>query len=354
MKANQSIRKISIHAAGCVAFLLLPFVSSPRGSIFDNWMFGPPEFKGLISSILLIIFFYTNYYYFIPQYFQQKKYFIGGLVTFFCFALILLVPHLVVDSFDFKSTFEPPDFPKHEMHPGKPNHHNKMFFMHFMFQESFFRFLVVWGLSFLLKIDKLWKQSQLEKRNAELSYLKSQVNPHFLYNTLNGIYAMSLEDSRKTPDAIVKLSELMRYVTSEIGNDYVPLKNELKYIENYIDLQKLRLGNTVDVRFQKKLSAEDYQIAPLLLIPFVENAFKYGVSNHNSMIEIQISTSENGEFVFTIENIKVVQISPDANKGTGLENVKRRLELMYIKRYELNIRNTDKKYFVELKLKLKK
>lgn len=352
MNANQSIRKISIHAAGCIAFLLLPFVSSPRGSIFDNWMFGPPEFKGLVSSILLIVFFYINYYYFIPQYFQKKKYLIGGLVTFFCFALILLLPHLVVDSFDFKSTFEPPDFPKHEMHPGKPSDHNKMFFMHFMFQESFFRFLVVWGLSFLLKIDKLWKQSQLEKRNAELSYLKSQVNPHFLYNTLNGIYALSLEDSAKTPDAIVRLSELMRYVTSEIENDFVLLSNEIKYIENYIELQKLRLGDTVEVSFVCNVIGDNLMIAPLILMPFVENAFKHGLSAKKSKIGINLEISAMEELKFQITNKK--QTAQVSGTGIGLENVRKRLELIYGEQYQLNIKNADKDFFVELKLKLKK
>ena len=354
MKISQSARKITIHTLGCIAFLALPFVSSPRDSFFSHWMFGPPEFKGLINSALLILFFYINYYYFIPEYFQRKKYFIWGLVTFVCFAVVLLLPHLIVDSLDRSVWSEMPDLPKHEHRPNHPHNQGTIFFRYFMFQESLFKFLVVWGLSFLLKIDQLWKKSQAEKRMAELSYLKSQVNPHFLYNTLNGIYALSLEDSRKTPDAIVKLSELMRYVTSEIENDYVSLNKELKYIENYIDLQKLRLGDTVDVKFQKKLFSEDYLIAPLLLIPFVENAFKYGISNNNSVIEMHAETSEKGELVFTVVNEKVVSHSSYTNKGSGLENVKRRLELMYIKQYELKIRNTDKKYFVELKLKLKK
>lgn len=350
MKVNPTNRKIAIHIAGCVAFLILPFVSSPRSSVFDSWMFGPPEFKGLISSLLLIIFFYVNYYYFIPQYFQKRKYAMWGIITFLCFVLILFIPHAIVDNLDAKFFSEPPDFPKHPKQMGKP--HDKMFFRHFMFQESFFRFLVVWGLSFLLKIDKLWKQTRIEKRNAELAYLKSQVNPHFLFNTLNGIYALSLENSQKTPDAIVRLSELMRYVSTEINNDFVPLKNEIRHIENYIELQKVRLGNTVDVSFILNVPDDDLMIAPLILMPFVENAFKHGLSAQISKIKIELRVSDADELIFQIANEK--QAIQGSATGSGLENVKRRLELIYGEQSQLNINNTDINFFVELKLKLKR
>jgi len=352
MKVNSTQRNVAIHIAGCVVFLLLPFVSSPRNSVFDSLMFGPPEFKGLISSFLLIIFFYVNYYYFIPQYFQKKKYIVAGLVTLICFAFVLFIPHLVVDNLNFKAFFDPPDFPKHDMQPGRNHDHDKMFFRHFMFQESFFRFLVAWGLSFLLKIDKLWKQTRIEKRNAELAYLKSQVNPHFLYNTLNGIYALSLEDSAKTPDAIVRLSELMRYVTSEIENDFVLLSNEIKYIENYIELQKLRLGDTVEVSFVCNVIGDNLMIAPLILMPFVENAFKHGLSAKKSKIGINLEISAMEELKFQITNKK--QTAQVSGTGIGLENVRKRLELIYGEQYQLNIKNADKDFFVELKLKLKK
>lgn len=352
MKVNSTQRNVAIHIAGCVVFLLLPFISSPRASVFDSWMFGPPEFKGLISSFLLIIFFYINYYYFIPQYFQKKKYIIAVSVTLLCFAFVLFIPHLIVDNIDFRFFSEPPDFPKHEIHHGRPHGHEKIFFRHFMFQESFFRFLVVLGLSFLLKIDKLWKQTRIEKQNAELAYLKSQVNPHFLFNTLNGIYALSLEDSAKTPDAIVRLSELMRYVTTEINNDFVSLINEIRHIENYIELQKLRLGNTVTISFNKHAIHEDLLIAPLILIPFVENAFKHGLSAEIASIQIQLDINVSGELSFQVINEKAsAQIS---ESGSGLENVKKRLTLIYGENHRLTIKNTDKNFFVELKLKLKK
>lgn len=352
MKVNPIHRKIAIHIAGCVAFLILPFVSSPRSSVFDSWMFGPPEFKGLISSILLIIFFYVNYYYFIPQYFQKKKYTVWGIVTFLCFVLILFIPHLIVDNIDFRFFSEPPGFPKHTMPPDKPHDHNNMFFRHFMFQESFFRFLVVWGLSFLLKIDKLWKQTRIEKRNAELAYLKSQVNPHFLFNTLNGIYALSLENSASTPDAIVRLSELMRYVTSEINNDFVLLNNEIRHIENYIELQKLRLGSTVEISFTQQIAHDNLLIAPLILMPFIENAFKHGLSTEISSIQIKLDVNELDEFNFEVTNKKSSAQLPVS--GSGLENVKKRLALIYGDNYQLNINNTDIHFFVELKLKLNK
>lgn len=214
-----------------------------------------------------------------------------------------------------------------------------------------FRFLLVATLSFLMRTTQMWKQSREEKRMAELSYLKSQVNPHFLFNTLNGIYFLSLDESKKTPEAILKLSDLMRYVTTEIEKEYVLLENEINHITNYIELQKLRLDKTIDVRLDISNTNQQMMISPLLLIPFIENAFKFGVNPEKvSIIEIRIETIDNF-LQFRISNEKSSLIVNGGTK-TGIENVKRRLELQYPNKHKLSIIDNDFDHCVELKLEL--
>ncbi|GAB1414833.1 hypothetical protein MASR2M117_02390 [Paludibacter sp.] len=216
--------------------------------------------------------------------------------------------------------------------------------------ENILKFLIVCGLAILLRTNEWWRQSREEKQKAELESLKSQVNPHFLFNTLNGIYALALEKSEKTSEVIIKLSGLMRYNISEIQKDKVLLKNEIEYLRDYIELQKMRLENTVVIRFDTENINMEMFIAPLLLIPFVENAFKYGVNPKQvSEIFIQISRIKD-VFLFIVSNEKVDIQNTDIKNETGIINVKRRLDLLYPNKHELNIRETDEKYVVELKL----
>jgi hypothetical protein len=361
---KSKARKILIHIATCCAFLLLPFISMPRSSFFNaDFNFGPMEIKGVINSALLILFFYFNYYYIIPEVFRRKKYYIWIIITLLSFIVIILLPQFIVT--DFKPLgghFNPPPdgFRGHENHRPMNEFSGDrplFFFMRdMMFQESLLKFILVLVFSFLLQINSWWKKTQEEKRAAELSYLKSQVNPHFLYNTLNGIYALALNKSAKTPEAIIQLSELMRYVTDEIKNDFVPLHNEIQYISHYIELQKIRLEDTVSVVFEAdETDNESPKIAPLLLIPFVENAFKYTLTNNEKAeIKIAIHVNEKDELYFTVRNHIHPGGGSDSRIGTGIENVKRRLELTYPQAYNLLINKDKHIYVVELKLKLKK
>lgn len=351
--------------------MLLPLMASPRYSVFQTLQLGPPELRGLINSTLLIFFFYANYLYFIPQLYQKKKQFSWILIALVSLLAVSFLPFQLVDKIDIKTMdnhremnpthrIEKPAFSDgfhspHDNGPRKPRHDKGMDFVRsFQLMESTLKFLVVLILSFLLSANKKWKLSQEEKQKAELQYLKSQVNPHFLFNTLNGIYSLSLENSTKTPDAIVRLSELMRYIITEINKDLVPLQNEIQNIQYYIDLQRLRLGNTVKVNFTKTNVNPDIEISPLLLIPFVENAFKYGVSPE---IESEISISlivSNSEIIFATANKKQKFRDSTNSTNTGLENVKRRLELAYPASHQLLINDTETDYFVELKLGIKK
>ncbi len=174
-----------------------------------------------------------------------------------------------------------------------------------------------------------------------------------MFNTLNGIYALSIVDPQKTSVAIIKLSELMRYVISEIKKDLVPLNAEIDYLQNYIDLQIMRLGDTVEIIFKVDVTSEDYKIAPLILIPFVENAFKYGISSESpSIINIVLSVDE-AKLDFKVSN-KKVQNGTNEGTNTGIENVKRRLEISYPQAHNLKISESKDNYIVELQILLKR
>lgn len=351
MKTKLNGQKVGIHIVGCIGFMLLPLIASPRSSVFDTLNIGPPETRGLFNSALLIVFFYLNFYYFIPRFYQRRQYMQWALIALCSFAVILFLPRLFIGNFN-----NHPDFPAfHGMlpHPPQQPFHDNSFFRSFRVEESLTKFLVVLVLSLLLRTSELWRKSQQEKQQAELSYLKSQVNPHFLFNTLNGIYSLALEESKKTPDAIVRLSELMRYVITDITKDFVPLQNEIQHLMNYVELQKLRLGDTVEINFDVADKTEDLLIAPLLLIPFVENAFKYGINSKSiSQIDIKLHVVED-KMEFQVKN----KIEPFSGlmiqNGTGLENVKRRLELTYPGKFELSIQDNHQDFIVKLFLKLK-
>ncbi len=350
MKTKINAQKIAIHTIMCIGFMLLPLIASPRSSVFDTFNFGFPEITGLINSALLICFFYFHYYFILPRFYYQKKYLQWIGITLLAFVIILLAPNYLTFNFHTPPEFHPsPDmFPR----PHDQFHENSIF-RSFRFEETLTKFLVVFVLSLLLRTREQWKKSQEEKKQAELSYLRSQVNPHFLFNTLNGIYSLALVDSKKTPDAIVKLSELMRYVISEINKDYVPLLKEIEHLQNYIELQRMRLGETVIINFEVSDISEKQLIVPLLLMPFVENAFKYGISSTStSEINIQL-TCENDKMKFLIKN-NIEKISGKVVKnGTGLENVKKRLALLYPGNYELTLNSNENIYTAILILNLK-
>ncbi len=195
------------------------------------------------------------------------------------------------------------------------------------------------------------KSLENEKLNAELAFLKSQINPHFLFNSLNNIYSLAYQKSEKTPEAILKLSEIMRYMLYESNEETVRLEDEINYLQNYIELQKLRFKENIFVDLRVDIDDRNHRIMPLLLISFLENAFKHGVSTDASKpIRITIEVQE-GRLHFKAENAKNY-VNKDQTKGVGLTNLKRRLQLGYPNRYTINIIETENYYSGELFLYL--
>ncbi len=208
------------------------------------------------------------------------------------------------------------------------------------------------------KIILQWYQSQRKLKEAEneqlyseLKYLQSQIHPHFFFNTLNNLYGLALAKSDATPELILKLSDLMRYMLYETNVSTVPLVKETQHIQNYIELEKIRYKNGFDIFFKQRGDITKTNVAPLLLLPFVENAFKHGFSEsmEDAWISIDLDVKENILF-FKVENSFPVNNSekPEIEKGLGLKNVRRRLDLLYLNNYELTLTKTDHLYSVHL------
>lgn len=221
-------------------------------------------------------------------------------------------------------------------------------------------------LTTLLKLSKAWfklsaqKQRlellEKEKLQVELKALKSQINPHFLFNSLNNLYGLALDKDEKTPDLLLQLSQSMRYMLYESNEDLVALNREIDYLNNYLDLQKLRIDEDIaNIQFRIIGQADGKKIAPLLFIPFVENAFKHGIKGAVAQVFIDMELKiKDDELVFKIKNNKgkIDENIPSQYKGIGLENVKRRLSLLYPNRHELNIKESPETFEVELVLLL--
>jgi len=226
-----------------------------------------------------------------------------------------------------------------------------------------FIFIIVFGLSIAYFFLKEWTRAekfriQLEavQLDTEIKFLKSQVNPHFLFNTLNNLFSMAQDKGNdELADGISKLSGMMRYMIYESNAEKVPLADEIAYIKNCIALNKLRYADDEAlVTFEYPGQIRNILIAPMLFIPFVENAFKHGILiNRPSRIAIAISASDK-EVIFSCENenFSFIKRMDDQTSGIGLENVKRRLELVYPGKYRLDIKNSDDKYAVTLKIDL--
>jgi LytS/YehU family sensor histidine kinase len=189
------------------------------------------------------------------------------------------------------------------------------------------------------------KEIETEKLNTELSFLKSQINPHFLFNTLNNIYSLAVAKSDATAGAVLKLSSIMRYVITDTKHHLVPLEKELQFIQHYIDLQKVRLTDKMEINFSISGDVENKQIAPLIFIPFVENAFKYGISTKdNSRITIEVKADNHAVILHVHNAIVTQQVEKTDHTGIGIKNSKRRLELLYPDNHELEVIN-DKGHF---------
>jgi len=218
--------------------------------------------------------------------------------------------------------------------------------------ELFLLFLIPIPIFICLWLYEQWKWFQnlkAEKSKTELSLLKSQINPHFFFNTLNNLYALTIKNSKQAPDVILKLSDMMRYTIYEGEKESVQIGDEIEYLNNYIELHKIRYKKTVDITFEHEIDTS-LSIAPLLYIILLENAFKHGIETLTENAFIHINLYEDIDYIyFKIENnFDPKEISK--TKGIGLTNLKRRLALTYPKKHELDSFQENNTYKVTLKI----
>ncbi|MFT3909437.1 MAG: histidine kinase [Ferruginibacter sp.] len=216
-------------------------------------------------------------------------------------------------------------------------------------------FFLIIALSITIVVIKRWRiavdqteRAEAERVNAELTMLKAQINPHFLFNTLNNIYSMAVMHDEKTPESIMKLSNIMRYVTDEATENFVPLANEANFISDYVELQRLRLGSKVTLDFAINGKLTDKVIAPLLLITFIENVFKYGISNNEpSTITIDLR-AYNDSIGFFCRNRSFPLKHQLESTGIGIKNTRKRLEHLYHGKHTLTIKEEEGYFSVHL------
>ena len=334
-----------LHFAGWLVFFLLVLSISPRpGSHFHLPRPPYPPFFILLFP-LLSGFYYLNQLVLIPGLLAIQKRWLYIFSIFICCTLLLCLPL-------FERELIQLVLPHRK---GPPEH---VVTINFLITSLLFLLVFIFSsgskiVTYWMSAENLKKDMEFEKTLTELSFLKAQINPHFLFNTLNNIYTLSILKSEKAADAVLKLADMMRYVLSDIAEKEVSIDREIEYIEKFIALQKMRLTELVTVDFQVFGHVENQKIAPLILLPFIENAFKFGVSTQEkSYLKIHI-IFKNNNIVLQVENQTFdVKISKNLSTGTGLKNVKRRLELLYPRNHWLRIEKTDNKFFVDLSINL--
>lgn len=343
-------KEILIHVIGVIGFMSFPIVFSP--DIFSaRELMGIRGFRiDLFFHFLLLVYFYVSFYFLIDNFYFKGKYLLYLSISISLFLLALILSsYLGSDMFFPHKEAEPiGGIMQHKHHHGQ--HRIKLF--GFEFGKHLLQFLMLSVLGIFIKTNQRHKTLEKSKRDLELSYLKSKLNPHFLFNTLNGIYALSLEKSDKASAAIVKLSGLMRYLLIDAEKEKVLLKNELNYINDYIELQRLRLTEDNHLLYHVEGNPHAHTIAPMVLMAFIENAFKYGVNPEiKSNIEIYILLNEE-EVCLDVYNVKSISKNEDdESNGRGQSSAIKILENSYAGNYELVIDDQKDSYRVKLKIK---
>jgi len=237
-----------------------------------------------------------------------------------------------------------------ELYPNRTrNFGDRSLFEKVVLDRNSYAFYLTFIIALILRTHRQLQDMEHLRVQSELSYLKAQINPHFLFNTLNSIYALSLMKSDLTPKAILKLSSLMRYVVTESEKEWIPIQQEIQYIQDFIALQKLRLNEATQIILESDSFQNHQKIAPMLLVPFIENAFKYGVSpGTSSTIHIKILEKDQLLYFYCSNEQLPIDVSTIEKTGTGINNTTKRLDAIYHRKYQLNITEENRKFIVEL------
>lgn len=296
------------------------------------------------------VIFFTNYalgafiinYLLLPRFYYQKKY-----ASFFITLALVIAGIICIEEFILEKIYFPDTRGKY-------------------FHGVFYSILDVMPIitilcGFKFAWDASKKQHEVDNlrasvKDSELQFLKSQINPHFLFNNLNNLYSYAIDNSPKTPSIILELSSVLRYMLYDCKEDFVPLTKEVEHLKNFTQLSELQIEDRGQVTFKTENIGSEHQIAPLILMVFIENAFKHSTASQSEDIEIAIAikVSEGGKLHFSCHNsFRPVTNTDDLSHGIGLLNVKKRLEIIYPEAHELTIKETDSHFSVQLEIQLK-
>lgn len=340
----------SVHYFIVAALLVLTFfpLTWPISLPAEFWI------KQVLINLIWAGLFYGNYFLFTPKLLYNHRTGIFVMLVIATLFVVVFLNNWLDEFLNLPEAMEKVFGPK--SHRAADQDHNGSYITIIMA-------MIIYGVSTVIAMSKKMQNDQLifqatekEKINSELSFLKSQINPHFFFNTLHTIYALTDSNTGAAKDAIYTLSHMMRYVIYDTKNDLTTLENEVKFVEDYIKLMKLRLSGDVQIIFEKQSAMKNHEVAPMLMLPFIENAFKHGISsvrpsyvyidirqiNDTVKIEIKNSTFEAREHL-------------EESNGIGLANTKRRLDLLYPGKYALNVDNneTTREFTVTLTLDFK-
>ncbi|TZF94368.1 hypothetical protein FW781_17365 [Chryseobacterium panacisoli] len=360
------MKKIGQHIILILLLLTIPVVASPD---FDGTLsvFKVSPFqREFIRFVLVVIFFYLNLNLFLPKLYSKKKYIPFIICLLICFGLMVFVPNYLtaenrmsVQHFPMKMQ-PPPENPNGSMPPPpirerfpEGNFQNRNnYYVQMIFSSLLpFLFSFLSSLFIFKNIEK--KELERSKAKAELLSLKYQLQPHFLFNILNSIYSLALLKSDDTPNGILKLSNVMRYVVQESSKDLVKLSKEIEYVKDYIALQLIRTDSSLDFSYTETGETKNLQIAPFILVNFIENAFKYGFNaEEKSKITVKIMIEEQMLHFNVFNNIVNHHITNEESLKVGLKNTLEHLQQMYPGKHSLNMANNGKTFEVDLKIKL--
>lgn len=339
------------HLLGCLLFLALPVVLSPRPPEEAGYLNSPATIRDFLAHGFMLSFFYANYYFLIPKLYFTRRYVLYCACIIIFFLIICIAPSWMLGYAPWSSAMQAvhtPYVPNAQQQKMVPT---TMAFVH-QIKHHIYLFVTVVLFSVLLKVRGRLLATEQASHDAEILSLKNQINPHFLFNTLNGLYAMAVRDkSSATATGILKLSGLMRYVVTETGHGPVLLEKEIAYINDYIELQRMRLAVQSGLSYTVNGIIDQQKIEPLMLVPFIENAFKHGVNpDRETVINIQIDITAKA-LRLSVENYKTqMKLSSYAKSGVGLENTKLRLQLLYPSKHFLLIDEDDTHFRVQLTL----
>ena len=349
MAAKRSKRLFWLEFGITTTVWLLLLALPPLGWGID-W---PMQYwiKTIIFALVLTAMYYTNSVYLVPKFLLTNKILQYSLIVVVVAAVILVGMRAIEHSLDLPRLIHEIIRPNEEYRPKG--------WWRFDFTGMLMIFLVLGSSTSILLIrkdqkDRLTREElEKEKVSTELSFLKAQINPHFFFNTLNSIYALTSLNVADAQKAIHKLSAMMRYVLYDSRKELCTLSQEIDFVSNYIELMKLRLPEKVDVKFTKPTESQHVLIAPMLLLPYIENAFKHGISSqHKSSIEIIIDlTGQKLGMKVTNTMFESTGLKLEGS-GIGMQNTQRRLELIYPNHHEVKINEVDCQYIVDFQIDL--